>query len=562
MRGFPLTIGIAGHRDIATGVSEEITRGVTDVLRRSRQVYRDVPLVVLTALAQGCDQLAAHAAHNVEGVSVVAVLPMPVQEYRRDFTGSEDRARFDEMLRTADARVIVSDYWPDREQLVPRLGEPEIRDLAYQRGARFISLHSQVLLAVWDGQEPELIGGTADTVYHRVQGLEGISAAHHVDFPVGRPPETTLHIPVRRAGRDTPALLMSGEVGSNGVWSLTGGTTCERWVPGEDDPLIHACEELNREVAASGQHSAREVDRLMVAADTLAARLQRTFRRTAASILALSLMGLVLISLVFNVTALWLLVMSALSVSAVSFLWWRLAHSRSKQRFQQFRVLAEGARIQQVWTNVGSARSIADVYLTHQPEVRWIRTLLRTAWLLDESQTADAKSDPTVNADQAYRSAHDWLSGQTAYFLGDRQREGALRRNQSKANMLKRIIVVGIVLAVAGVVPAVLDSISAIDLPAWVSVVGQGMWALGLGVAAASAAYSELLAFRDVSRRYVQSVEIFGYGLVRLQRVRSRADSAQRISQTRRIVEDVGTEALQETSAWFATSYERKVRPV
>ena len=70
------------------------------------------------------------------------------------------------------------------------------------------------------------------------------------------------------------------------------------------------------------------------------------------------------------------------------------------------------------------------------------------------------------------------------------------------------------------------------------------------------------MAFRDVSRRYVQRIEVFQDGLARLTRVESNLQTDRRRKKIQKIVEEVGTEALQETSRWFATSYDRKVRPV
>ena len=562
--GMPVSMGIVGHRDISEAERSRVVQRLVLFLAAYRDRHPRTPIVVLTALAEGADQLAAEAASNVDGATVLAVLPMPVEECRRDFDDPHSRARFDSCLAAAHGVIIVSDYWPDAEQISQSFRSSETRDLAYQRCARFISLFSHILIAIWDGEEPKLIGGTADTVYHRVPQLEGVTPVRHTEFPTGRPPETTIHVPAPRLSRQQPPRLISGQIASDEIFDLRGGQAHQVWNPLEADALFQNLDELN-ECSLVDQQSGDEgsmVLQLLNAADTIAGRLQQTFRRVAASVLTLSVVGLVLISLVQNVSTAWLLTLSLVAVSAVGFLWWRLAHSSFKQRFQQFRVLAEGARVQQVWDEVGLSRSVADVYLTHQPEVRWIRTILRVAWLLDISRNSSSQVSQPSEEDRARSAAHEWIGGQVRYFLGGDARPGALRRNQKKARKFLKLGVFGVVVALLGVLPGVGQSVGLWQAPDWASVGGQGLWALGLGVVAVSAAYSELMAFRDVSRRYVQSIEVFQDGLARLNRIESSPPADRWLTQIQKVVEDVGSEALQETSTWFATSYDRKVRPV
>lgn len=564
MPGIPISVGIVGHRDIPAALHEGLVGDIKLVLRQYRDSHPQTPIVLLSALAAGADQIAVKAARLVKGVSVIAVLPMPVEDYRRDFLYPQERSCFDSLLADADGLFVVSDHWPDQERLGASFEPPGIRDLAYQRCARFISLYSHVLIAVWDGGEPKLIGGTADTVYHRIPGHEGLTASHHAEFPAGRPPETTIHLPVIRESGQRPARLISGANAQDGAFRLTGGQTYEPWAMDVTDPLVQALEELNENLftnQASGDRDS-EIVSLMNAADSVAGRLQRSFRRVAAGLLTLSVVGLVLISLVQNVSTSWLLFFSLVAIGCVGVLWWRLARSQLKQRFQQFRVLAEGARVQEVWDDVALGRCVAEVYLAHQPEFRWIRTILRTAWLVDNSRNTPSPTQPLRDESRAREAAHDWIEDQTKYFLGDGQRIGALERNQKKARAFLRLGLVGIVIAIVGVMPGALQSVGIVQSPDWASVAGQSLWALGLGLVAASAAYSELMAFRDVSRRYVQSIQIFQDGLARLGRIEAVGDAESRIRGCRKVVDEVGTEALQETSAWFATSYDRKVRPV
>jgi hypothetical protein len=77
---------------------------LTAIFRQFRDAYPQTPLVLLSALAEGADQLAAEAALD-SGVSVRASLPFPPATYRRStsFDTDDGRRRLDELL--ANPRV-------------------------------------------------------------------------------------------------------------------------------------------------------------------------------------------------------------------------------------------------------------------------------------------------------------------------------------------------------------------------------------------------------------------------------------------------------------------------
>ena len=64
-------------------------------------------MIVLSALAEGADRLVARVA-LAQGVKLVAPLPLPIEEYRRDFEpGLEpgNMAEFDELFAIVGAQV-------------------------------------------------------------------------------------------------------------------------------------------------------------------------------------------------------------------------------------------------------------------------------------------------------------------------------------------------------------------------------------------------------------------------------------------------------------------------
>jgi hypothetical protein len=146
-----MRIGITGHTKLAEGTAEVIYRALVQYLR----ALDGAGIVGVTCLADGADQLFAHAVRAVGGAYEV-VLPAP--DYR-DVLAAERRADFDELL--AGARAVVATG-------VPRAGAR-----AYVAANHIMLDRVERLIAVWDGEERDHPGGTAEVVLHaRRRGVE------------------------------------------------------------------------------------------------------------------------------------------------------------------------------------------------------------------------------------------------------------------------------------------------------------------------------------------------------------------------------------------------------
>ena len=105
----PLVIGVTGHRDLRDQDVPELERQVAAVIAGLRRDYLDdeptTPIIVLSALAEGADRLVARVA-LANGARLIAPLPMPPDEYRRDFEPGlkpGNMAEFDQLLAQAVA---------------------------------------------------------------------------------------------------------------------------------------------------------------------------------------------------------------------------------------------------------------------------------------------------------------------------------------------------------------------------------------------------------------------------------------------------------------------------
>ncbi|MEO0999719.1 MAG: hypothetical protein AAFW69_03790, partial [Pseudomonadota bacterium] len=166
-----LRLGITGHRPnridpaASAAISDriaEVTEALAGALDRLGAAHawawdaEPPELRLATALAEGADTLAAEAVLE-QGHRLDVILPMPREEY-------EAEQAFD---TAATARFAALLEHPARHGLM-ELGAPEVGGQApgerYLQGGRMMLAHTDLLLAVWDGQPANGAGGTAQVL--------------------------------------------------------------------------------------------------------------------------------------------------------------------------------------------------------------------------------------------------------------------------------------------------------------------------------------------------------------------------------------------------------------
>lgn len=143
-----IILGVTGHRVLAE--REKVRAGVQRALDRIRAAFPGKPLAVLSALAEGADRLVAQEAIAGANARLIAVLPLPVDEYIADFATAASVAEFHDLLATA-AEVV-------------ELAPAPTRDQAYSQAGLYILNRMDALIAVWDGKEAQGVGGTGEIV--------------------------------------------------------------------------------------------------------------------------------------------------------------------------------------------------------------------------------------------------------------------------------------------------------------------------------------------------------------------------------------------------------------
>lgn len=150
---FRVRIGVTGHRrlDDEARIAAEVRR----VVPRIRELVPASPstpvaFTVVSALAEGADRLVARELTRDDRADLEVALPLPAEDYRRDFATEDSRREFDELLGRA---TMVTEGPPSKT-----------RKEAYERVGRYVVDRSDVLIAIWDGEPSKGPGGTARVV--------------------------------------------------------------------------------------------------------------------------------------------------------------------------------------------------------------------------------------------------------------------------------------------------------------------------------------------------------------------------------------------------------------
>lgn len=134
-------VGVTGHQSMPPEAVEFAERQLEQFL-----AAQPGPLVGLSCLAAGSDQLFARAVLNAGG-SLIGVIPS--KGYESTFDGAA-RATYVELLGRC-TEVIALEYDHPAEE-------------AFMAGGEEVARRCDVLVAVWDGCPAAGLGGTADAV--------------------------------------------------------------------------------------------------------------------------------------------------------------------------------------------------------------------------------------------------------------------------------------------------------------------------------------------------------------------------------------------------------------
>ena len=435
----PIVVGVTGHRDLVeTPTDPDLAAPRTEVERVLRSLldeFSGTPLLVLTALAEGADTLAAEVALTLASdpllrlpdggpqVALAVALPLPLEAAATDFASPAHVDRVRGLLSRAAVVYVLPGVGTDA-------GDEDLaaRRVAYTQLADHLARHSHVLLALWDGRAGEA-GGTEDVVRRFRDSLPRASlcegpAPGPLHAPVGG---RLVHVRVERAGGEGPSLETHGGA-----------------VP-ESPRTFAAFEEFNRDVARGGarlRDAVRGAQRgqalgvggdgagwrpavapleayllTYAAADTLAMESRDRRGRALGLLTASGLTAVACFETYAHVPGTPGFLLGAYLVAfAVAFAILGLARrARIEDKYLVYRSLAEALRVQIVWSAIGSSLSVAEYYEPLQEnEIAWVRRAMKGLDIL--SRGRDGLASPAPHALSLAWARDRWIKDEIAFY--------------------------------------------------------------------------------------------------------------------------------------------------
>ena len=560
-RRLSLCVAVTAHRDLVASEVPAIESRLERFFQDLATEFPDLPLLLLTPLAAGGDQLAARVAQRL-GIPFAAILPMERSEYEKDFRDAASLSVFRSLLDQAAWVTCL----PGVAGAAPPHDDAN-RAVQYAQLGVFLSNHCQILLALWDGREGDRLGGTGQVVrYHLTAVMPGFEAdAFPASLLAENENDLVYHIVCSRDRPDGTTAPGLQPLDANWFSSRDGGSRRDA-LPAAYQVLLHRLQRFARDWRSKQAQIARHsssllagkprlepvsgsvfIDHLFQAADGLAVHYQRRVHGGLKAIYLLAmLMGLdfIIYSEADGPGYMVLLFLALFCAGVVVHL---VGERREWHRkYLDYRTLAEGLRVQLYWNLSGvvdpdSVEFAYDNFLQQQDvDLGWIRHVMRQASLFRErGKPPDARwvgwvidqwvGDP--NAGQ----------GQLAYY-SRKELENTLRYNRiSRLGSLA--LWTGIAIAVAlyflgsetetGKRHLLMILMGALPLIA-------GVWD----------AYSHKRAEKELIKQYGFMGRVFG-------RARDLLDGSEDIGFRRRVLRSLGQAALEEGAEWLLLHRER-----
>ncbi len=611
----PLVIGVTGHRDLREEDRASLEEQVRRIFAELQKRYPSTPLVLLSPLAEGADRLVAQVALE-KGIRLIVPLPMSQALYEEDFQSKASLDEFHRLLQQADRCFELPLLQGVQEEEVRQHGMARTQQYA-QVGA-YIVLHSQILIALWDGTYTDKIGSTSQIVTFQLQGVpepyappqspldevesgqvyQIVTPRIKKPIPNGQPfqlrklssrsrmfEEASYEQDSATRGHKTnafaPGLKQSHESGSRGEEQ-------------EFERIFQHLDTFNREAIRLGPGLAQQQEQskaqLLGALDstTLSSSLKVSLDRYAqlygiADALAIyyrdqsvkmlfflfslsflavfwfdlyAHLGDTLVKLMGDTWGRWLgflfLVFYLIFLLIAYYIWYyRVTRDDYKNKYLDYRALAEGLRVQFFWQLAGVTDSAAFHYLRKQKsELDWIRNSIRVANLLSSADGGENLPDPAVSpAGGRYQLLlKHWMNSQATWFARAASRDQG--RLEGKERWVTRLFVTGVVLALGLLILQIPPLPHDVVSPPLIV-----LMSLVLVLAALREGYADKRAYAEQGKQYQRMSHLFWLASQRLKESLEQGKS----QEAERVIRELGEEALAENGDWVML---HRTRPI
>lgn len=604
----PIIIGVTGHRDLTEEGIPELKKRLRAILDDLDRKYPATPLLVLSPLAEGADRLVAEVALEFEA-ELAVLLPLPRDVYEKDFETADSKKEFERLLGRATHCLVMPLAEGSTPENIQHQGEH--RNRQYALAGAYIARHSQILIALWDGVETALTGGTWQIVKFKLEGIPEPYAPppNPLDVPDSGP---VYHVLTPRKDKPKPAgELFDLKVKFPPGWGsieppegsrktkstlvsrmksfikrIRGVQTDEEEERQKQLQEAHAqilkrqnafnqdarrlCTKLAAQIKVNREYvipegelfrlseQARFILNQYAVADTFALHFQSLRRRTLISLFTLVVAAVMGFEAYAHLLASpWVLAIYPASLGAALGLYFYAKMKDFQNKHLDYRALAEGLRVQLFWDLSGIENEVDDHYLRqHRTELEWIRNAIRSTNILaKQCRRTLVEGEARLNGENVLGSTRDlvlrhWAEDQRIFFANARTRDhGKKHRHELVAQGL---FVIGLGLAIAvAITHFVLDEHD--SLWRWHHWLIVTMGTLP-AIAAAMGGYAEKMVFSAQAKRYQWMAALFSRASERLKKLLN----DRKFQDAQRLIFELGKEALEENGDWVMLHRERE----
>lgn len=558
----PLIVGVTGHRDLLADDIPKLKELVRDVFQTLRTKYPHTPLVLLSPLVEGSDQLVAEVALD-NGVQLMAVLSWPADYEPDKLSRGGSLSQFNELLDRAGRIVAMPLDAAGRGLAAADWNAFEKQQ--FELVGKYVARHSQLLIAMWDGVENEQ-SGTARVVNWQRSGAPAPFSARlgELDSAEGAP---ICHILTGRSSRsasangsDVPAARYlyaeSGEVSAEEENHRTWGYI-DRFnrdvaeVRSQTPEKIETSRSwvLPQETVSQLPQSLRELFEYYALADSASVAFQNRIKPLVRNLFIVALLAIVCLEVYAHLWIHWQVLLGYLALLGWGYWQYvRASNAEWESRHMDYRALAEGLRVQFFWRVSGVTDCAADHYLRHlRGELGWIRQASRTCFLLTshDSTTSGATTLVPGSTESIRLVGVRWLQDQLNYFAKNSP------RNEHREVQLERIAKWAFRAALAF---AVVELIFHFQTHHQNHILIT-LTFFGLVVAALAEEISDYHTFGILARQYQWMRNLFATAKEKLDQHQAVQDT----SRAHSLIHELGLEALNENADWLV---QRRRQPI
>lgn len=388
----PFIFGVVGHRDIRLEDVTQLKDALLFIFSQHQKEYPYTDIILLSALAEGADQLAAEVALEL-GITLKTILPYKKIAYLQSFKDRSAAEYFELLVKQyeADCLTLPCDNISKVENCYQRLGE-------------YIIDQCNVLVALYDGKDTRKRGGTSAIVNHAREGFNE-NRFDQLDgnalYIVNTPRQSNPYI-------DRPFEIKQEYLGTFEEQSFK--------------EMLSRIEQLNTDV--KGNIESNDILSSFIAYfDKKAMKHQKRFHFGMVLILVLTWVAVFCLELMHNLHIdPFIIGYGAGLLAAFGTYRFFMKNGDTQSKFVHSRGFAEALRVQDEWAKSGVDSCAAKYYLTNSHnKFSWMRIVLKNIYYLSKKD----KYKPG--------NAKKWINGQVNYFTKN------IPKKKNKLNTLENI---------------------------------------------------------------------------------------------------------------------------